>query len=55
MNKPILNQNAAHILQVLRDVVFGLLIRELKTRLAFPPRLRLGIARPFADDRRLWR
>ncbi|HHQ4635876.1 TPA: ABC transporter permease [Aeromonas veronii] len=32
MNKPILNQTPRTSLQVLRDVVFGLLIRELKTR-----------------------
>ncbi|HDX8442184.1 ABC transporter permease [Aeromonas hydrophila] len=32
MNKPILNQTPRTYFQVLRDVVFGLLIRELKTR-----------------------
>ncbi len=32
MNKPILNQAPRTSLQVLRDVTFGLLIRELKTR-----------------------
>ncbi|MBW3692911.1 ABC transporter permease [Aeromonas dhakensis] len=32
MNKPILNQTPRTSFQVLRDVVFGLLIRELKTR-----------------------
>ena len=32
MHKPILNQTPRTPLQVLRDVTFGLLIRELKTR-----------------------
>ena len=32
MHKPILNQTPRSSLQVLRDVTFGLLIRELKTR-----------------------
>lgn len=39
MHKPILNQTPRTPLQVLRDVTFGLLIRELKTRFG---RYRLG-------------
>ncbi|MGN5044462.1 ABC transporter permease [Aeromonas sp. 3P] len=46
MNKPILNQTPRTSLQVLRDVVFGLLIRELKTRFG---RYRLGYAWALLD------
>ncbi|MFM5068526.1 ABC transporter permease [Aeromonas veronii] len=46
MNKPILNQAPRTSLQVLRDVVFGLLIRELKTRFGS---YRLGYAWALLD------
>ena len=46
MNKPILNQTPRTSLQVLRDVVFGLLIRELKTRFGS---YRLGYAWALLD------
>ncbi|MFM5499888.1 ABC transporter permease [Aeromonas sp. 600584] len=46
MNKPILNQTPRTSLQVLRDVVFGLLIRELKTRFG---NYRLGYAWALLD------
>lgn len=46
MNKPILNQTPRTSLQVLRDVVFGLLIRELKTRFGS---YRLGYAWALID------
>ncbi|MFQ2000800.1 ABC transporter permease [Aeromonas veronii] len=46
MNKPILNQTQRTSLQVLRDVVFGLLIRELKTRFG---NYRLGYAWALID------
>jgi capsular polysaccharide transport system permease protein len=46
MNKPILNQTPRTSLQVLRDVTFGLLIRELKTRFGS---YRLGYAWALLD------
>jgi len=46
MNKPILNQTPRTSFQVLRDVVFGLLIRELKTRFGS---YRLGYAWALID------
>ncbi|MCF3099236.1 ABC transporter [Aeromonas australiensis] len=46
MNKPILNQTPRTSLQVLRDVVFGLLTRELKTRFGS---YRLGYAWALLD------
>lgn len=46
MHKPILSQTPRTPLQVLRDVTFGLLIRELKTRFG---RYRLGYAWALLD------
>lgn len=46
MHKPILNQTPRSSLQVLRDVTFGLLIRELKTRFGS---YRLGYAWALLD------
>lgn len=46
MHKPILNQTPRTSLQVLRDVTFGLLIRELKTRFGS---YRLGYAWALID------
>ena len=46
MHKPILNQTSRTSLQVLRDVTFGLLIRELKTRFGS---YRLGYAWALLD------
>ncbi len=46
MHKPILNQTPRTSLQVLRDVTFGLLIRELKTRFGS---YRLGYAWALLD------
>ena len=46
MHKPILNQTPRTPLQVLRDVTFGLLIRELKTRFGS---YRLGYAWALLD------
>lgn len=46
MDKPILSQTPRTSLQVLRDVVFGLLIRELKTRFG---NYRLGYAWALLD------
>lgn len=46
MDKPIISQTPRTSLQVLRDVVFGLLIRELKTRFG---NYRLGYAWALLD------